>query len=120
MANVRLSINPKLLEKLHSETNIQNTQLVAEALTLLEWAVSEAKEGRYLVTTDEKGENVKKVSLPSLDAAFETKDLKERLKSKFNDFVDSVSEKFQGGKEEGKGAQSWKGRVTSEDDESMP
>jgi hypothetical protein len=70
MADVRLSINATLFEQLKKDTQIENAQLTAEALTLLEWAVEEAKQGRYLITVNIDGNNAKRVRLPSLEMAF--------------------------------------------------
>jgi uncharacterized membrane protein len=66
---MRISINEDFIDKLKEESGItEASQLVTEALSLLKWAISEAKDGRILVTTNNKGEIINKVSIPSLDA----------------------------------------------------
>ncbi len=44
-----------------------NTQLTSEALGLLKWAAREVKAGRHIITTNEAGEEVKELAMPSLE-----------------------------------------------------
>lgn len=72
MADIRLSIDKDFIEKLKKETGIDKaSQLTNEALTFYKWAVSEAKEGRLLLSTDDNGENMKKIVFPALERARE-------------------------------------------------
>ncbi|REG81081.1 hypothetical protein [Algoriphagus antarcticus] len=70
MAEIRLNIDDKFIEELKKETGIDKaSQLTAEALTFYKWAVNEARNKRVLITTDEKGGDIKKVVMPTLEMA---------------------------------------------------
>ena len=70
MAEIRLTIDDKFMEELKRETGIDKaSQLTAEALTFYKWAVNESRNRRVLITTDEKGGDLKKVVMPTLEMA---------------------------------------------------
>src|SRR3954471_17185843 len=72
MADIRLSIDKEFIERLKKETGIDKaSQLTNEALTFYKWAVSEAKEGRVLLSTNSEGGDVKKIVIPTLERARE-------------------------------------------------
>lgn len=72
MADIRLSVSKDFIDKLKKETGIDKaSQITSEALTFYKWAVAEAKEGRFLLSTDDNGENVKKIVFPALERARE-------------------------------------------------
>jgi|GEM_PF-3244446 hypothetical protein len=65
---IRISVNDEFIEKLREDTGIEKaTQLVSEALSLLKYAVSESKKGRYLISANEDGTNLKRIVMPSLE-----------------------------------------------------
>jgi hypothetical protein len=72
MADIRLSVDKDFIEKLKMDTGLDKaSQLTSEALTFYKGAVSEAKEGRLLLSTDGNGENMKKIVFPALERARE-------------------------------------------------
>ncbi|WP_419802913.1 hypothetical protein [Mucilaginibacter sp.] len=73
MADVRLSINQSFMDDLSSKTGVEvPSQLTADALTLFNWAVSEAKKGRILVSVDQDGQNPVKYITPTLERLKQT------------------------------------------------
>lgn len=62
MADVRLSVNQDFMDLLKSKTGVnEDTKLTTDALTLYNWAVSEVKNGRTLISVDEHGGDPRKV-----------------------------------------------------------
>jgi hypothetical protein len=58
------------MDGLKKDTGIDKaSQLTSDALTLLKWAVGEVKNGRVLISTDEKGGDAKKIVMPTLERA---------------------------------------------------
>ncbi len=70
MAEVRLSVNQDFMDQLKRETGVdQASQLTKDALTLLDWAVSEVKKGRVLISVDENGQDPRKIVTTTLEKA---------------------------------------------------
>jgi hypothetical protein len=70
MADVQLTVNKDFLAGLTEDTGVtQASQLTNDAFTLLKWAVEQVKQGRVLISTDEKGGDVKKIVMPILEMA---------------------------------------------------
>jgi hypothetical protein len=70
MAEIRLTVDEKFIDSLKQDTGIDKaSQLTNDALTLLKWAVGEVKNGRVLISTDDKGGDVKKIVMPTLEMA---------------------------------------------------
>lgn len=70
MAEIRLTVDEKFIDGLKKDTGVEKaTQLTNDALTLLKWAVGEVKNGRVLISTDEKGGDAKKIVMPTLEMA---------------------------------------------------
>ncbi len=67
MADVRLSVNQSFMDELKNKTGVDTTQLTADALTLFNWAVSEAKKGKILISVDQDGKNPVKFVTPVLE-----------------------------------------------------
>lgn len=62
MAEVRLSVNQAFMDVLKSKTGVnEDSRLATDALTLYNWAVSEVKKGRTLISVDEHGGDPRKV-----------------------------------------------------------
>ncbi|NML20889.1 hypothetical protein HHL16_08390 [Pseudoflavitalea sp. G-6-1-2] len=71
---IRLTVDDDFMDRLKEESGIENsTQLVSEALSLLKFAVAEARKGRVLISADEDGENVKRIVIPSLEPSLQAK-----------------------------------------------
>ncbi len=102
MADIRLSVDKDFIEKLKSETGIDKaSELANEALTFYKWAVSEARDGRILLSADKNGGDIKKIVIPTLERAKERSrryyqaktdgnDLTESLKKKFDEFIEGI------------------------------
>ena len=70
MAEIRLTVDENFIEGLKKDTGIDKaSQLTNDALTLLKWAVQEVKNGRVLISTDQKGGDAKKIVMPTLEKA---------------------------------------------------
>jgi hypothetical protein len=70
MAEIRLTVDEKFINGLKKDTGIDKaTQLTSDALTLLKWAIGEVKKGRVLITTDENGDDARKIVMPVLEMA---------------------------------------------------
>lgn len=70
MAEIRFTVDEKFIESLKKETGVDKaSQLTNDALILLKWAVGEVKNGRVLISTDEKGGDAKKIVMPTLEMA---------------------------------------------------
>jgi hypothetical protein len=64
---VQLTLDDKQMAYMSALTGLQAVELTAEALTLLKWAIDEAARGRELVSADEHGGRLLRVTLPSLE-----------------------------------------------------
>jgi hypothetical protein len=70
MAEIRLTIDEKFMNGLKKDTGVDKaTQLTSDALTLLKWAVGEVKKGRVLISTDDNGEDPRRIVMPVLERA---------------------------------------------------
>ncbi len=71
MADIRVQIPNSVLGGLQQRLDNNNskpTEIVRDAITLYNWAVEEAAKGRILFTSDDKGEGVTRLAMPSLEA----------------------------------------------------
>lgn len=70
MAEIRVQVPDDFLRALKEKTHLKmNSEIVQEALTMLNWALSESKQGRYVVSTDVNGEDVARLVMNSLEVA---------------------------------------------------
>jgi len=60
--------NSDRLDELAGEIGVTKKEIINNALTLLEWAIVESKQGRILASVDEKEDKYKEVILPLLSA----------------------------------------------------
>lgn len=64
---VRLKIPDEMAQHLMKQIGVKNgTDLVKEALTLLDWAADKATSGNYIVAADEHGKPLEKMTTPGL------------------------------------------------------
>lgn len=64
---VRVSIDSNFLEELEKRLGVsRSTDLARIALSLLDWASVESKEGRLILSTDNEGKNAHRLVLPEL------------------------------------------------------
>ena len=74
MANIRLSVDKDFIENLKRETGItEASQLTSEALAFYKWALNQVMEGRVLLSTDQKGGDIKKIDFPTLERVRQNK-----------------------------------------------
>lgn len=65
---IRFKIDDDFMEALKKNLKgNSNKRITEDALTLLNWAANEVKQGRVILSTDEKGEVVKRLAMPTLD-----------------------------------------------------
>jgi hypothetical protein len=70
MAEIRFTVDEKFIDGLKKDTGIDKaSQLTNDALVLLKWAVSEVKNGRVLISTDQNGGDAKRIVMPALEMA---------------------------------------------------
>ena len=69
MAELRLQIPDELVKKLQDQLgNAKITDIARDALTLFNWAVNERAKGRLLLSSDENGEKMTRLAMPSLES----------------------------------------------------
>jgi hypothetical protein len=65
---IRLKIDDVFMEKLKENLNDDKTkQITEDALTLLNWAAAEIKQGRVILSVNKDGDEVKELAMPSLE-----------------------------------------------------
>lgn len=66
---LRLNVDDNFIKKLEKDLNYKKaTQVAADALTLLNWAVNEIKAGRVILSSDNNGESLKRLAMPSFES----------------------------------------------------
>lgn len=67
MAEIRVNVDDEFLEALKKKlNNPKNTEVIQDALALLNWGADAALEGRDIVSADKQRENLEKVLIPRL------------------------------------------------------
>jgi hypothetical protein len=71
MVELRLQIPDELVRTLQDKLggNVKATDIARDALTLFNWAVGERAKGRIVLSSDEEGEKVARLAMPSLEKA---------------------------------------------------
>ena len=69
MAEFRLQIPDELVGKLQEKLGpgTKVTDIARDALTLFNWAVNERAKGRLVLSSDEDGEKLTRLAMPSLE-----------------------------------------------------
>lgn len=69
MAEFRLQIPDDLVKKLQDKmgSNVKITDIARDAITLFNWAVDERAKGRLILSSDEEGEKMTRLAMPSLE-----------------------------------------------------
>jgi hypothetical protein len=74
MAELRVQIPDELVAKLKEKLgDVKMTDVTKDALSLFTWAVDERAKGRLVLSSDEEGEKMTRLAMPSLDRAAATK-----------------------------------------------
>lgn len=64
---IRLSIDAEFLKDLQNKLGVERaTDVARSALTLLDWAATEASEGRVILSSTDSGANVHRLVMPEL------------------------------------------------------
>lgn len=70
MAEIRLQIPDELVKELQTKLdNLKLTDIARDALTLFNWAVDERAKGRLVLSSEESGDKMTRLTMPSLEAA---------------------------------------------------
>lgn len=65
---IRLYIDDEFMDSLKMRLNeAKATDVAKDALTLLNWAVSEVKDGRVILSADKNGTDIHRLAMPALD-----------------------------------------------------
>ena len=64
MADIRVQIPDDFMESLREKLGLRtNTEVIQEALTLLNWAAEEKMRGRLVLSSDTEGHNVERLAM---------------------------------------------------------
>ena len=68
---LRLQIPDEVIKRLQEKigSNAKVTDIARDALTLFNWAVEERSKGRLVLSSDEAGEKMTRLAMPSLENA---------------------------------------------------
>jgi hypothetical protein len=71
MAEVRLQIPDDVVSALQAKmgTNIKVTDIAKDAITLFSWAVGERAKGNLILSSNEEGDKMTRLAMPSLESA---------------------------------------------------
>lgn len=71
MPELRLQIPDELVQQFKDKlgADAKVTDIARDALTLFKWAVDEKAKGRLVLSSDEAGEKMTQLAMPSLDRA---------------------------------------------------
>lgn len=67
----RLKISDDVVQSVQDKlgSNVKVTDIARDAITLFNWAVDEGAKGRLILSSDEEGEELTRLAMPSLDDA---------------------------------------------------
>jgi hypothetical protein len=70
MAEVRVQIPDAVIQKLQDKMggNVKVTDIARDALTLFNWAVEEKAKGRLVLSSNDDGEKISRLTMPSLES----------------------------------------------------
>ncbi len=71
MAEVRLQIPDDIISALQEKmgTNTKITDIAKDAITLFNWAVGERAKGNLILSSDEEGNKMTRLAMPSVENA---------------------------------------------------
>jgi hypothetical protein len=74
MAEIRIQIPDDVVKEIQDKLgDIKVTDIAKDAVTLFNWAVGERAKGRVVLSSDEEGEKMTRLAMPSLEKAAKTK-----------------------------------------------
>ena len=65
---LRVNVDDAFVKNLQESLGAKTPEIAKSALTLLNWAVSEVKNGRVILSSDGKGQNVQRLAMPTLES----------------------------------------------------
>jgi hypothetical protein len=70
MAEIRLQIPDELVSEFQGKLseNTKPTEIARDAISLYKWAVSERSKGNVILSSDNDGTNLTRVTMPALDS----------------------------------------------------
>ena len=70
MAEIRLQIPDEMVANLQSliGTATKATDIAKDALTLFSWAVNERAQGNVILSSDQSGDKMTRITMPSLES----------------------------------------------------
>ena len=80
---LRLQIPDDIIKKLQAilGSNVKATDIARDALTLFNWAVDERTRGRLVLSSDEDGEKLTRLAMPSLEQISQRKPVEKSAKA---------------------------------------
>ena len=71
MAELRIQIPDEVVKQIQDKigSNAKVTDIARDAITLYNWAVDERAKGRLVLSSDEDGEKMTRLAMPSLENA---------------------------------------------------
>jgi hypothetical protein len=64
---LRMRLDEEFARSLQKKLHLRATDIVREALTLLNWAVQERERGRVILSADPDGHQVARLAMPALE-----------------------------------------------------
>ena len=64
---LRMQMDDEFIGALQHKLDLRATEIVREALTILNWAVHERERGRVILSADPNGQSVERLAMPVLD-----------------------------------------------------
>ncbi len=66
---IRTSIDKDFIQGLKKASGKKSSsEITRDALALYDWALEEVKQGRLIVSSDQKGSNIQRLVMPSLES----------------------------------------------------
>lgn len=71
MAEIRLNIPDNVIADIQQKlgSNIKATDIAKDAVTLFNWAAAERAKGNLILSSDEQGDKMTRLAMPSLEQA---------------------------------------------------
>jgi len=71
---IRINVDDEFLKNLQQKVGgIKATELTRDALTIFNWAVGEVSNGRVILSSNNEGDEIRRLVMPSLDRAEKAK-----------------------------------------------
>ena len=64
---LRMQLDDEFIRTLQDRLDLRATEIVREALTILNWAIHERERERVILSADRNGQSVERLAMPVLD-----------------------------------------------------